>query len=75
VSMSTTVLQDDLSAGVIADLVDRLEDVAHLLAAEMPNAIDLEQRMALDLGRMRCIEAAAMIAALATLARPPEVAA
>jgi hypothetical protein len=73
--MSTTVLQDDLGAGVIADLVDRLEDVAGLLAAELPNAIDLEQRMALDLGRMRCIEAAAMIAALATLARPPEVAA
>jgi hypothetical protein len=69
--MSTTVLQDDLSAGVIADLVDRLEDVAHLLAAEMPNAIDLEQRMALDLGRMRCIEAAAVIAELAErIARP-----
>ena len=57
---------------MIADLVDRLEDVAHLLAAELPNAIDLEQRMALDLGRMRCIEAAAAIAALAErLARPP----
>jgi hypothetical protein len=70
--MCPTVLQDDLGAGVIADLVDRLEDVAHLLAAELPNAIDLEQRMALDLGRMRCIEAAAAIGTLAErlIARP-----
>jgi hypothetical protein len=62
----------DLLPGVIADLVDRLEDVAGLLAAELPSAIDLEQRMALDLGRMRCIEAAAVIVALAErlIARP-----
>jgi hypothetical protein len=51
--MPPTVPQDELGAGVIADLVDRLEDVAHLLAAELPNAIDLEQRIWAGCGALR----------------------
>ena len=57
--------ESPLHPGAIADLISRLEAVAHLLWWERPNAADDEHRMALDLGRMRCIEAAAMLGTLA----------
>ena len=52
-------------------MVQRLEDAAILLWFERVNAADREHRMALDLGRMRSIEAAAMLGTLAErLAEP-----
>jgi hypothetical protein len=65
----------DLTPSVVADLVSRLEDVAHLLWFEMPVATETEHRLALELGSSRCLEAAAALAILAARARPPEIAA
>ena len=61
----------DLSPSVLLDMVQRLEDAASLLWFERVNAADLEHLMALDLGRFRCLEAAAMLGTLAErLAEP-----
>src|SRR5262245_6974528 len=67
--MSPTVPQDELGAGVIADLVDRLRDIAELLQFEMPAAEEIEHALVLELGSLRCREAAAVIAVLAAQAR------
>ena len=48
--------ESPLHPGAIADLISRLEEVAHLPWWERPNAIDDEHRLAPDLGRMRCLE-------------------
>jgi len=49
-------------------------DVADLLGFEMPVAVENEHRLALELGRLRCLEAASVIAALAAR-QAPEIAA
>jgi hypothetical protein len=55
----------DLTPSVVADLIDRIEAAAGLLAWELPVASDLEHRMALDLARMRLLEGAVAIGELA----------
>jgi hypothetical protein len=55
----------DLTPAVVADLIDRMEAAAGLLAWELPVASDLEHRMALDLARMRLLEGAVAIGELA----------
>jgi hypothetical protein len=42
-----------------------------LLGFEMPVATETEHRMALELGRLRCLEAARVIATLARRITPP----
>jgi len=61
--------EDDLTPAIMLDLVGRLEDLAVLLWFESPVSPDTEHRMALELGRLRSLEAAAMIATLAERAR------
>jgi hypothetical protein len=55
----------DLTPAVVADLIDRMEAAAGLLAWELLVASDLEHRMALDLARMRLLEGAGAIGELA----------
>jgi hypothetical protein len=55
----------ELHPAALADLIDRMENAASLLAWELPVADDLEHRMALDLARMRLLEGASAIATLA----------
>jgi hypothetical protein len=49
----------------IADLISRLQEIAVLLWFERPVAGDDEHRLVLDIGRMRALEAAAVIGTLA----------
>jgi hypothetical protein len=55
----------ELSPAVIADVVARLRDIANLLEFEMPVAEEIEHALALELGSLRCREAAFLIIALA----------
>ena len=55
----------DLSPGVVADPISRLEEIGHLLWWERPTAGDDEHRLVLDLARYRAFEAAAMLGTLA----------
>jgi len=65
----------ELTGPVIADIVDRLEDLACLAAWKLPDARECEMYMVLQLARLRALEAASAIAALAERAQASSLAA
>jgi hypothetical protein len=50
----------DLAPAVIADLISRLRDVADPLKFEGVVAVESEHQLALELGKVRCLETAVM---------------